>query len=58
MKLSFEDQESLKEVAGSLCFNTSPSDPDLNIQQMGSSTSSTWGSITMPPQGQERGEDN
>ena len=38
MILSFDDTESLKEAAGSLCFNNFPSDPNT-------STSST-----MPPQ--------
>ena len=59
MKLSFEDQESLKEAAGSLCFNNPPSDP--NILQMGA-LGSTSGSNSMPPQGQPeertRSEDN
>ena len=53
MRLSFEDQESLKEAAGSLCFNNLPSDP--NIRRMGSSRSmsphSGW-------QGQERSEES
>ena len=45
MKLSFEDQESLKEAAESLCMNNSPSNSDPNIHLMGSSS--------MPHQGQE-----
>ena len=34
MKLSFDDEESLKEAVGSLCFNNPPSDP--NTQRVGS----------------------
>ena len=49
MRLSFEDQESLKEAVRSICFNNPPSNSNLNIQWMGSSS--------MPPQGQERSED-
>ena len=32
MRLSFEDQESLKEAVESLRFNNPPSDSDPNIQ--------------------------
>ena len=48
MKLSFDDEESLKEAVGSLCFtgNNPPSDPNT-LQQMGS----------MLPQDCERNED-
>ena len=51
MRLSFENQETLKEAVGSICFNNPPSDPNTipTIPQMGSSS--------MPPQGQERSED-
>ena len=35
MKLSFDDEESLKETVESLCFNNPPSDPNTP-QQMGS----------------------
>ena len=35
MKLSFDDEESFKEVVGSLCFNEPPSDPNT-LQRMGS----------------------
>ena len=28
MKLSFDDEDSLKEAVGSLCFNNPPSDPN------------------------------
>ena len=49
MKLSFDDQESLKEAVESLCFNNPPSDPDaLPSQRMGS----------MLIQDAERNEDN
>ena len=48
MRLSFDDEESFKEAAGSLRFNNPPSDPD-SLQGVGSSSSS------MPPQ--ERNED-
>ena len=51
MKLSFEDQESLKEAAGSLCFNNLPSDP-VNILRM-ETLGSTSTSNGMPPRGQE-----
>jgi len=47
MKLSFHDEESFKETAGSLHFNNPPSDP-ISLQRVESSNS-------MPPQ--ERGED-
>jgi hypothetical protein len=30
MKLSFDDEDSFKEVAGSLRFNNPPSDPDIS----------------------------
>ena len=50
MKLSFDDEESFKEVAGSLCSNTPPSVPNTPQQlEVGSSSSS------MLPQ--ERGEE-
>ena len=35
MKLSFDDEESLKETVGSLCFNNPSSDPNT-LQRMGS----------------------
>ena len=47
MRLSFDDEESFKEAAGSLIFNNSPSDPD-SLQGVESSSG-------MPPQG--RNED-
>ena len=46
MKLSFDDEESLKEAVGSLRFNNPPSDRDIP-QQVGS----------MLPQDSERNED-
>ena len=55
MRLSFEDQESLKEAAGSLCFNNLPSDP--NIRRMGSSSSMSPHSLA-GWQGQERSEES
>ena len=40
MSLSFDDEESFKEAAGSLRFNNPPSDTDtLVLQQVGSSSS-------------------
>ena len=45
MKLSFDDEESFKEAAGSLIFNNSPSDPD-SLQRVGSNSS-------IPPQDSE-----
>ena len=51
MKLSFDDEESFKEAAGSLCSNTPPSVPNTPQQlEVGSSSSSS-----MSPQ--ERGEE-
>ena len=48
MKLSFYDEESLKEAVGSLCFTGNNPPSDLNtLQQMGS----------MLPQDCERNED-
>ena len=47
MKLSFDDEESFKEAAGSLRFNNPPSDSD-SLQQVGSSSG-------MPPE--EKNED-
>ena len=47
MRLSFDDEESFKEAAGSLNFNNPPSDPD-SLQGVGSSS--------MPPE--ERNEDD
>ena len=38
MRLSFDDEESFKEAAGSLIFNNPPSDPD-SLQRVGSSSS-------------------
>ena len=35
MKLSFNDNESFTEAAGSLCFNNPPSDPNTTHQQVG-----------------------
>jgi hypothetical protein len=55
MKLSFDDEESFKEVVGSLHFNNPPSDPDsvaLTLQEVGSTTSSR-----MPPQDSEWNEE-
>ena len=54
MKLSFDDEESFKEVVGSLRFDNPPSDPDsvpvaLTLQEVGSSS--------VPPQDSERNED-
>ena len=54
MRLSFDDEESFKEVVGSLRFDNPPSDPDsvpvaLTLQEVGSSS--------MPPQDSERNED-
>ena len=46
MKLSFDDEESFKEVVGSLRFNSPPSDPNA-LQQIGS----------ILPQDSERNED-
>ena len=61
MKLSFEDQESFKGAAGSLCFNNPPSDPNILPLAMGAlgALGSTSGSSSMPPRGQpeERSED-
>ena len=48
MRLSFDDEESFKEAAGSLIFNNPPSDPD-SLQGVGSSSS------VLP---QERNEDS
>ena len=45
MKLSFDDEESLKEAVGSLCLNNPPSDPNA-LQGMG----------IMLPQDSERNE--
>ena len=44
MRLSFEDQESLKEAVGSIYFNNLPS--DRNIRQMRGNT--TCSNSTMP----------
>ena len=49
MKLSFDDEESFKEAAGSLRFNNPPSDPSIH-QQMGNSGN-------MPSQDSEKNED-
>ena len=49
MRLSFDDEESFKEAAGSLRFNNSSSDPNSLAHQRVGSSSST------PPQ--ERNED-
>ena len=49
MRLSFDDEESFKETAGSLRFNNPPSDSSIH-QQMGSSDN-------IPPQDSERNED-
>jgi hypothetical protein len=52
MRLSFNDNESFKEVVGSLRFDNSPSDPNsvtLELQEL------EVGSSSMPPQ--ERNED-
>ena len=53
MKLSFDDKESFKEAAGSLCFNNPPSDPNTTHQQVGtqdseSERSEDIGSINNP----------
>ena len=34
MKLSFDDEESFKEIIGSLCFNNPPSDPNSETQAL------------------------
>ena len=40
MRLSFDDEESFLEAAGSLCFNNHPSDSDSDaLQQMENSSS-------------------
>jgi hypothetical protein len=49
MKLSFDDKESFKEAAESLCYNNPPSETST-FRQMGSSSMS-------PPQARERSED-
>jgi hypothetical protein len=52
MKLSFDDEESYKDVIGSLRFNNPPSDPNsvaLALQEVGSTSSG------VPPQ--EKNED-
>ena len=51
MKLSFHDEESLKESVGSLNFNKTPSDPD-SLQGVGSNNSSS-----MPLEEPEKNED-
>ena len=38
MRLSFDDEESFKEVIGSLCFNNPPSDQD-SLRRVGSTPS-------------------
>ena len=50
MRLSFDDEESFKEVVGSLHFNNPPSDPNSMTQAL-----QEVGSSRMPPQ--ERNED-
>ena len=52
MKLSFEDEESLKEAVESLRFNNFPSDLDTRRLGVGSS-----GSMPLQEQDQERNED-
>jgi hypothetical protein len=52
MCLSFDDEDSFKEVVGSLRFNNPPSDPNsvaLALQEVGGSD--------VPPQARERNED-
>ena len=49
MRLSFDDEESFKEAAGSLRFNNPPSDPD-SLQRVGSSS--------MPPEEKNEDTDN
>ena len=34
MKLSFDDEESFKEIVGSLCFYNPPSDPNSETQAL------------------------
>ena len=51
MKLSFEDEESLKEALESLRFNNPPSDPDT--QQLGVESNN---SMPLQDQDQERNE--
>jgi hypothetical protein len=54
MRLSFDDEESFKEVVGSLCFDNPPSDPNsaaLALQEVGASGSG------VPAQPEERNED-
>ena len=54
MRLSFDDEESFKEAAGTLRFNISPpSDTSTLQQELGSSSSSSW-----LPRDSERNEDN
>ena len=53
MKLSFEDEESLKETVESLRFNNPPSDPD-STQQLGVESNN---SMPLQEQDQERNED-
>ena len=47
MRLSFDDEDSFKEAAGSLIFNNPPRDPD-SLQGVGGSSSSS--SSSMPPE--------
>ena len=49
MRLSFNDEESVKEAVGSLNFNNPPSDPD-SLQGVGSSS-------IIPPQGRSEDSD-
>ena len=51
MRLSFDDEESFKEAAGSLHFNDPPSDPN-SLQGVGSSNLSST-----PPQENLKNED-
>ena len=55
MRLSFDDEESFKEAAGTLRFNISPPSDTSTLQQIGSSSSSSWQWL---PQDSERNEDN
>ena len=51
MRLSFDDEESFKEVVGSLHFNNPPSDPNSETQALGEVDSS------MPTQEENEPED-
>ena len=50
MKLSFDDNESFKEAAGSLCFNNPPSDPNKTQPEVVPVGSSSSSNTSMQPQ--------